>query len=683
MTQARRLPSSQELLAALDPDQRQVAEHLRGPLCVLAGAGTGKTRAITYRIAHGVVSGQYDPRSVLAVTFTARAAGEMRTRLADLGVEGVQARTFHAAALRQLRYFWPSAVGGSLPHLLEHKAQVVAGAAGRVGLNVDRPLLRDLAAEVEWAKVSLVSPEDYVQALATVGRPAPGDLEPATVAHLLEVYEKVKIERGLIDFEDVLLVLNGILLEREDIAKTVRAQYSVFVVDEYQDVSPLQQALLDRWLGGRTDLCVVGDVAQTIYSFTGATPRYLTSFARRYPGARTVSLVRDYRSTPQVVSLANAVLAKAGQAGRGRLAGAVTLQAQRPSSVPVRFETYDDDRAEAAGIAAHIQGLVQQGVALSEIAVLYRTNGQTETFEEALSAAGIGYQVRGGERFFARPEVRQALGLLRSQSRTPTGQELRAEVEEVLTGLGWSPQPPAARGALRERWDSLQALAALAQELQETRGADLVAFVAELEQRAAAQHAPSVQGVTLASLHAAKGLEWDAVFLAGMSDGLLPISLAETPEAIEEERRLLYVGVTRAREHLTLSYARARTPGAKGQRKPSRFLQGIWPPPQQGQRPERSRRAEARHRAEQFALHHDARTLLLFEELKEWRAQQARSLGRPAYTVLHDTTLQAIAVARPTNLADLARVRGIGLNKLDQFGEDILALCQASGVVDG
>ncbi|RRD53183.1 ATP-dependent DNA helicase UvrD2 [Buchananella hordeovulneris] len=683
MTQARRLPSSQELLAALDPDQRQVAEHLRGPLCVLAGAGTGKTRAITYRIAHGVVSGQYDPRSVLAVTFTARAAGEMRTRLADLGVEGVQARTFHAAALRQLRYFWPSAVGGSLPHLLEHKAQVVAGAAGRVGLNVDRPLLRDLAAEVEWAKVSLVSPEDYVQALATVGRPAPGDLEPATVAHLLEVYEKVKIERGLIDFEDVLLVLNGILLEREDIAKTVRAQYSVFVVDEYQDVSPLQQALLDRWLGGRTDLCVVGDVAQTIYSFTGATPRYLTSFARRYPGARTISLVRDYRSTPQVVSLANAVLAKAGQAGRGRLAGAVTLQAQRPSSVPVRFETYDDDRAEATGIASHIQGLVQQGVALSEIAVLYRTNGQTETFEEALSAAGIGYQVRGGERFFARPEVRQALGLLRSQSRTPTGQELRAEVEEVLTGLGWSPQPPAARGALRERWDSLQALAALAQELQETRGADLVAFVAELEQRAAVQHAPSVQGVTLASLHAAKGLEWDAVFLAGMSDGLLPISLAETPEAIEEERRLLYVGVTRAREHLMLSYARARTPGAKGQRKPSRFLQGIWPTPPRSEQPERSRRAEARHRAEQFALHHDARTLLLFEELKEWRAQQARSLGRPAYTVLHDTTLQAIAVARPTNLADLAQVRGIGLNKLEQFGADILALCQTDGVADG
>src|SRR5690625_3082304 len=670
-------PSSEELLAALDDDQRAVAQHLTGPLCVLAGAGTGKTRAITYRIAHGVRSGVYSPTTVLAVTFTARAAGEMRTRLRDLGIGGVQARTFHAAALRQLSYFWPNAIGGGLPKLQEHKAPLVAEASGRLGLDVDRVSIRDLAAEIEWAKVSLVTAEDYVARAASAGREeAPAGHDRATVARLIEVYEDGKTVRGAIDFEDVLLLMVGILEEREDIAAEVRRQYRHFVVDEYQDVSPLQQRLLDLWLGDRRELCVVGDVSQTIYSFTGATPDFLTQFPRRFPEAAVVRLVRDYRSTPQVVSLANSVLERAG---RHRSSAAVRLVAQRPSGPAVRFEVFDDDVAEAAGVATRIAALEKSGVPRSEIAVLYRTNGQAAALEPALAQAGIGYLVRGGERFFSRREVREAMVLLRGAARTMAGHAMPEAVRDVLAGVGWSPEPPAARGAVRERWESLQALVALADDLAVTRGADLAALVAELEERAGAQHAPTVSGVTLASLHAAKGLEWDAVFLVGASEGLLPISLAETEEAIAEERRLLYVGITRAREHLMLSYARARTVGGRATRKPSRFLDGLWPEDGDGRRRPAVRR-ERRDRVAELA-EHDPEGAALFERLRAWRGQVASAMGKPPYTVLHDTTLAAIAEARPKDLRQLGFLRGIGAAKLQAYGPAVLAIVRGEEVV--
>ncbi|WP_341358692.1 ATP-dependent DNA helicase UvrD2 [Georgenia sp. M64] len=668
--------STDDLLAALDDDQRAVADHLTGPLCVLAGAGTGKTRAITYRIANGVRTGTYDPRTVLAVTFTARAAGEMRSRLRDLGVGGVQARTFHAAALRQLSYFWPTAVGGQLPRIAEHKASLVAEAAGRLGLGADRVAVRDLAGEVEWAKVSLVTAEDYVARAARAGREAVAGHDHATVARLLSVYEDVKGERGVIDFEDVLLLLVGVLLERDDVAAEVRRQYRHFVVDEYQDVSPLQQRLLDLWLGGRRELCVVGDVSQTIYSFTGATPAYLTDFPRRYEGAAVVRLVRDYRSTPQVVDLANKVLARAG---RHRNAAAVELVAQRPSSVPVRFETYDDDLAEARGVAERITALEREGVALSEIAVLYRTNGQSEALEQALADAGIGYLVRGGERFFSRREVREAIVLLRGAVRASAEQPMPAAVRDVLSSVGWAQDPPAARGAARERWESLNSLVGLADDLHAARGADMAGLVAELDDRMAAQHAPTVAGVTLASFHAAKGLEWDAVFLVGVSEGLLPISLAEGDDAVAEERRLLYVGVTRAREHLQISFARARTVGGRASRKRSRFLDGIWPDGTGAGRAGLSRRGAARARTESFLSDNPA-DAELFERLRGWRGDVARAISKPAYTVLHDTTLQAIATAKPKDLRQLGVLRGIGATKLEAYGPQVLAVVRGEDV---
>ena len=399
----------EELLDALDPDQRAVATQVAGPLAVLAGAGTGKTRAITYRIAYGAAVGAFDPSNVLAVTFTQRAAFEMRHRLAQLGVPKAQARTFHSAALRQLRHFWPTVVGGPLPDVIPHKASLVAASAARLGITIDRTNVRDIAAEVEWAKVSMIDAAHYASRVARLRRDVPAGLDAGDMARLLDVYEDAKNERGVIDFEDILIYLCGMLQERADVASIVRKQYRSFVVDEFQDVNLLQARLLDLWLGGRHDVCVVGDVAQTIYSFTGASPDYLTGFGRKHQGARIVELTRDYRSTPQIVSLANDVLARSSQRE-----GTVRLSSQRDGGAQVTYRTYDDDRAEAEGVAASIADLIAGGMAPHSIAVLMRTNGQSQAFEEALGARGIPVAVAGGKPFFARDDVRTAISRLRA-----------------------------------------------------------------------------------------------------------------------------------------------------------------------------------------------------------------------------------------------------------------------------
>ncbi|MDO5727621.1 MAG: ATP-dependent DNA helicase UvrD2 [Bowdeniella nasicola] len=654
-----------DLLAALDDDQRVVAEHLRGPLCVLAGAGTGKTRAITYRIANGVKRGVYHPHNVLAVTFTARAAGEMRARLRDLGVGGVQARTFHAAALRQLRYFWPTHIGGTPPGLVEHKIAFIAEAAGRLGLATDRAILRDLAAEIEWAKVQMVTATDYQRRAIAAGRQPIGEIGFSDISQLMSTYGELTTEKGVMDFEDVLLTLVGLLVERNDVAHQIRRQYRHFVVDEYQDVSPLQQRLLDLWLGERDDICVVGDVSQTIYSFTGASSRYLTEFTQRYPNATRVQLTRDYRSTPQVVDVANRLV----RTRAGRLpAGAVTLTAQRPSGSPVHYRGYDDDASEAAGVVNQIEQLHRQGVQLADIAILYRTNAQSAPFETALAQANIGYQIRGGERFFQRDDIRRAMVLLRGAAAATTEGSMPHQVREILGTLGWSPQAPTGAGAMRERWDALNALVMLADELHATRGSDLATFNSELAERAAHQLAPTVQGVTLASMHAAKGLEWDAVFLVGLSDGFVPISMADTPAALAEEKRLLYVGVTRAREHLRLSYATARS--GRGRRKYSRFLTGIWPEESTSQPSRRDRgTARVQQRAEL-----EGNEALIYERLRNWRDELASSQEKPPFTILHDATLVALAKAQPRTLQQLSMLRGIGTTKLQRYGPTLLAL---------
>ncbi|GAA3391199.1 ATP-dependent DNA helicase UvrD2 [Streptomyces roseoviridis] len=703
--------SADAVLDGLDPEQREVALALHGPVCVLAGAGTGKTRAITHRIAYGVRAGILPPAGVLAVTFTNRAAGEMRGRLRQLGAGGVQARTFHSAALRQLQYFWPKAVGGELPRLLERKIQLVAEAAARCRIRLDRNELRDVTSEIEWAKVTQTVPADYPAAVAKSVRDAPRD--PAEIGQIYAMYEQLKRDRDVIDFEDVLLLTVGILQDRHDIADQIRRQYQHFVVDEYQDVSPLQQRLLDLWLGDRDNLCVVGDASQTIYSFTGATPDHLLNFRTRHPDATVVKLVRDYRSTPQVVHLANGLLSQArGRAAEHRL----ELISQRdPGPEPVYTE-YADEPAEAEGTARRIRDLIAAGVPAGEIAVLYRVNAQSEVYEQALADAGVPYQLRGAERFFERQEVREAGVALRGAARAggndallDDAEDLPAQVRAVLSTKGWTSEPPSGSGAVRDRWESLAALVRLAEDFARAKpGATLADLVTELDERAAAQHAPTVQGVTLASLHAAKGLEWDAVFLVGLTEGMMPITYAKTDEQVEEERRLLYVGVTRARVHLSLSWALSRSPGGRASRRPTRFLKGLRPGSgslgaagagggggiERGSGGRRKRRGPVQCRVCGATLTEAGEMKLmrcedcpsdmdegLYERLREWRSEQARELGQPAYCVFTDKTLMAIAERVPGSDGELAAISGVGARKLDRFGADVLAIC--AGEVPG
>ncbi|MEH1012820.1 ATP-dependent DNA helicase UvrD2 [Micromonospora sp. CPCC 206060] len=700
-----------QVLGGLDPEQLAAVTAPAGPVCVLAGAGTGKTRAITSRIAHRVLAGEISTRHVLAVTFTARAAAEMRARLTALGVGGVQARTFHAAALRQVRYFAPRLLGGrEMPELLDSKVRLVTLAAARAGVRTDRAAARDLASEIEWAKSSLVEPGEYVVAAAKAQRET--SQEAAKVAEVFAGYEQIKRANGVIDFEDMLRAAVWGIEEHPDVAEQVRGQYRHFVVDEYQDVNPLQQRLLEAWLGGRDDVTVVGDASQTIYSFTGATSSYLVDFPRRHREAVVVRLVRDYRSTPQVVGLANAVIRQArGAEARLRL----ELVGQRPSGPEPDLRIFTDEPAEAAAVAARCRQLIEAGTPAREIAVLFRTNAQSEAYEKALTEAEVPYVVQGAERFFERAEIRQAMVALRAATRSIPGDTPLVEaVVEALAAVGWAPDSPPPGGAARERWEALAALVQLAEEYAASpavlpigeaaaveRPVTLADFNDELQRRASQQHAPTVDGVTCASLHSAKGLEWDAVFLVGLADGTLPTTYAKTAEQQEEERRLLYVGITRAREWLWLSYASARSPGGRP-RRPCRFLPQLDGSGGGERAGAPAARKGERRRNQIVSCRICGATLLagadrklgrcptcpsdideeLFERLRLWRIRVAGEQKVPAYVVFTDATLTALAERKPSRTEELLAIAGIGPRKLGLYGEAVLALVAGAAVDD-
>ncbi|GAA1492153.1 ATP-dependent helicase [Curtobacterium herbarum] len=556
-------PSPDALLAALDAEQRTVARTLLGPVAVLAGAGTGKTRAITHRIAYGVATGTYSPNHVLALTFTTRAAGELRSRLRALGAGAVQARTFHAAAMSQLGYFWPDTVGGHAPGLVESKGRVIAHAADTIGLRVDTPTLRDLAGEVEWRKVQRLTYDEYEAAAPE--RTMPRDTSPKRVVDLMRAYERLKDDRRQMDFEDVLLLTLGMVESEPRVASYVRQQYRFFVVDEYQDVSPVQHDLLRAWLGGRDDLCVVGDASQTIYSFTGASSRYLLGFGSEFPRASVLRLERNYRSTREVVHAANALMR--GQPGALDLVAQETTPGPDPVVLPC---VHDGDEAQT--IARRIAELVTGGAAYGDCAVLFRVGAQSAAIESALARNGIPYRVQGGKRFFDRPEVKLAVHHMRGEAVRQTDDELLRRVELVLQISGWTRTAPEGTGAVREQWEALQAI----MQLAESAPADttMQQFTADLVDRAATHHEPELDAVTLATLHSSKGLEWPHVVLAGVAEGLLPISYATTDDGIDEERRLFYVGITRARRSLTMTWS-AQGSSRGGPRVASRFLAAI------------------------------------------------------------------------------------------------------------
>lgn len=546
-------------LDALDERQREAASVLRGPVAVLAGAGTGKTRVITHRIAHGVDTGAYSPSRVMAVTFTAKAAGELRGRLRALGVGGVSARTFHSAALAQLNFFWPTLAGDTAPKIIDNKVRMLGQAADGMRLRPSTATLRDIASEIEWRKVSMLSVEQY----AEQGRPVSG-IRPEQLIELQIAYEALKDERRQLDFEDVLLACAGMLETESRVAASVHEQYRHFTVDEYQDVSPLQNRLLELWLGDRRDLCVVGDASQTIYSFAGAQQRYLLEFEKRYADATVVRLEVNYRSQAPILTVANALM-------KGR-PGALALMPAHPAgdAEAPTVTAYDSEREEADGIAASIAARIAAGVSPSDIAVLYRAHAQSAVLQQALAARGIATSVLGGTRFFDMPEVRQAVLGLRGAAVAPSDVGFLPTVRDVLRSLGLSDEPPEAGGAQRDGWEARRAILRLAEEAPE--GTTLRVFADDLMARAKDQHEPTLRTVTLSTLHAAKGLEWPHVLLAGWAEGALPISYASTFTQVDEERRLAYVGVTRAARTLAISWSRS---AGRGERNPSRFLAEI------------------------------------------------------------------------------------------------------------
>lgn len=653
-----------------------MATLLEAPVVVLAGAGTGKTRAITHRIAHAVAIGRYEPNATLAVTFTTRAAGEMRARLARLGVRGAQARTIHAAALRQCQFFWPKAFGVEFPRVAENTFGLVARAVHQVLGSSDTALIRDLDSEISWAKTSNVTAARYPEVAAH--RTVSG-ATPAQVAAVMTHYEKQKLTEGTVDFNDILMCNAVLLAEHPDIAATIRGTYRHFVVDEYQDVSALQHRLISLWVDGRADVCVVGDPNQAIHSFAGADPAYLLGFAAEHPGAQVARLVRNYRSSPEVIASANKVL-------RVRASGPGALQATREHGPAPQFHGAADEPTEAAQVAQWLREQHAAGTPWSELAVLYRINAQSPALEAALTAAEVPYTVRGTERFYDRAEVRQAIvefGRLVDRG----GEEGPVDaLDLVLDSLGWRPAAPSGQGRQRERWESLTALRTMvgdeARARPEWSSPEALAW---LQERASWQASPVAAAVTLATLHAAKGLEWEGVAIVGVREGMIPFALSQEEPGLSEERRLLYVGFTRAKRLLRVSWSASRGSATR-----SRFIADQVSGPATVRREPKAKPTSARSRTCRVCgkkLHTAAERKLsrheecevsydeaLFEALRAWRKSVAEATGMPAFVVFTDATLQAIAEAAPSNEAELLTLPGIGRAKMSKYGEEALAV---------
>jgi len=634
------------ILDGLNDAQREAATVVRGPIAIVAGAGTGKTTTITHRIAYQVATDTFPSRSILAVTFTERAARELQTRLAALGVDGVEARTFHAAALSQLRRLYAAHVGDPLPDVLDHKAPLIASLANALPPPHRFLPRRELAQEIEWAKNRMIAPDRYLEELGDHDPPIP----PELMLRVFQGYERREQAMGRQDFEDMLQLAVRLFDERPDAVEEVRERFRAFTVDEFQDVNPLQMALLDRWLGDRRDLCVVGDDYQTIYSFTGASPGYLLGFGGRFGDATIVRLEENYRSSPEVLELANRLAPGLGGFSK-------RLRATAPSGPAPVIEVVPDEPSEVAAIVQAVRGLRdEEGVPLEEIAVLYRINARSEPFEEAFAAGGIAYQVRDGA-FLRRPGPRAVLQRLK---RVEPAAPAAGAVIAVIDELGFDPErePDADDEATRQA--DLGRLRTLAAEFDERQRGGVQAFVAELTVRFAAER--SGRGVNLLTYHRAKGLEFEAVFLPRLLDGELPFRSGRARAEVAEERRLLYVGITRARRYLFLTWS---TGGKTG---PSAFLAELGVGTARSPRPTAIAPALQRFPATSGPL---------VDRLKDWRRRRAKADGVPAYVVFHDRTLVEIASRQPKDRTELATISGVGPTKLERYGDEVLAVVGA------
>jgi ATP-dependent DNA helicase UvrD/PcrA len=602
----------------LNPEQRRAVEAVRGPVCILAGAGSGKTTTITHRVANQVASGAFRSDEILAVTFTDKAAGEMRARLAALDVTGVRACTFHSAALGQLRFFSPEPPG----KILASKALPLR----YIGNSLPRPYrfrpAADLATEVEWAKNRRIAPGDYLRALSDHEPPIPKDL----MVKVYRDYERRKADQGYVDFEDLIEMAIRLFDADPGALEQVRDRYRAFSVDEYQDVNLLQQTLLDRWLGERDELCAVGDDYQSIYAFTGASPEHLLEMPQRFPAATVVRLEENYRSTPEVLAFANRLVPRLGGAEK-------VLRATLLSGADPVTRSFGDAEAEAEFIVERMRELHAAGTPHEEMALLFRTNARSADFEEALTDAGIAFQ---GAAFLSRAGAKQLLKALRS-SGASVSEVRRIGLEQGM--LETIPDKLGEREVTRQ--NDLARLVRLAEEFGD---GTLAEFTAQLEERFGSS---AGRGVHLLTYHRAKGLEFDAVFLPRLEEKELPSKLSKTPAAVAEERRLLYVGLTRAKRHLTVTWSG----------KPSRFLAEL--------------EIETRAAPAAKAVEPDDP---LYAVLKKWRLETAKAEERPAYVIFHNSTLAEIVRRAPRTRQELAEVPGVGPAKLERYGDEVLSV---------
>jgi DNA helicase-2/ATP-dependent DNA helicase PcrA len=640
--------AAEEILSGLNDAQRAAALQVTGPVVILAGAGTGKTTTITHRIAYQVAAGAFAAERILAVTFTEKAAGELQERLAALGVQGVEARTFHAAALSQLGRLRQRHTGQPVPEILASKTPLISSLANALP-PPHRFLPRsELAGEIEWAKNRMIPAATYLKDIQRLGHTPP--IPEELMAGIYQGYERRKDRTGQIDFEDMLSMAVELFDSHPAAAAEVREHFHAITVDEYQDVNPLQQALLERFLGDRDEICVVGDDYQTIYAFTGASTQYLLGFPQRYPNAHVVRLEENYRSTPQVLVVANGLAARMGGFEK-------KLRATRPDGPNPTARVLSDAGSEVAFVLGEVRRLHRDDVPFEEMAVIYRINARSEPFEEAFAAAEVPYQVRDGA-FLRRPGPRAVLAGLR---RAASGTVVKI-VEAATDAVGFDTESTSDDAEEITRQADLGRLRALASEYEgaaeDEDDASVDGFVAELSRRFSTQK--KGRGVNLLTYHRAKGLEFDAVFLPRLLDNELPFRSQRAAADPDEERRLLYVGITRARRHLYLSWPR------EPRTQPTRFLEelGITLPPQ----------SSASSRNARTPVKVSSGGGVIFDRLKAWRKKRATTDGVPAYLIFHDKTLAEIAERKPRDWADLASIPGVGPAKLERYADDLLAV---------
>ncbi len=711
---------AERLLDGLNDQQRVAVTSPTTPLCVLAGAGSGKTRVLTRRIAYRALSGAHDPRHVLALTFTRKAAGELSTRLRSLGLrDSVAAGTFHAVAYAQLRTRWADR-GVRPPELLDRKVGFVA----RLLSPSDRSSVLDIVTEIEWAKARAITPDEYGAEAHRITRRAP--LAYREMAAVFERYETEKRARRMVDFDDLLRLCRRDLLEDREFAQSQRWRFQHLFVDEFQDVNPLQRGLLEAWLGGRDDLCVVGDPNQAIYAWNGADPTAITGFAERYPRAEIIRLTENYRSSPQILTVANAVLAGGALDGTSSAAeaSASALRANRPDGPLPLIASFPDDAAEARAIARAVRDRHGPNGRWSAQAVLCRTNAQTAVIERALHQAGIPFRVRGGGGLLDQPEVKAALrDLQRHAGEFATAvADLQASADRMSASRRADDEPgsgPAdqaddeaeghagddsgdeAEGQSDDRAANLGALVRMAHDYAALDSRPTPAgFVAWLTDATRAdQPDGSGEGVEIATFHAAKGLEWPVVHLAGLEQGLVPIGHARDDDALAEERRLFYVAVTRAESELLCTWAEERTFGARtASRTRSPYLDEVdgaigalragdvpadWVHHLQAQRvrlagttanPASRAKGKSARRGSRAPSELDGDDLALFESLKAWRLIRSRAAKVPAYVIFADQVLVEVAVTRPASRGQLLAVSGVGEVKVQRFGDEILGI---------